>query len=130
MIKVLYFWAISRCMSKFYKINSKIFTTAGVIVFWSLSCQISQFKAGYMQQTPVENPFSIVYMTSDKNKEICCEGIDDNLKCLECDADLQTGQKYNCKEAPARSEDVQPADLVKAAQDLDKLPQNLSESES
>lgn len=66
---------------------------------------------------------------SDKNKEICCDAIDDNLKCLECDADLQTGQKYNYKEVPARSEDVQPADLVKKPQGIAKLPQNLSESE-
>jgi hypothetical protein len=85
---------------------------------------------GYTQQTSVENPFSIAYMTVTKIKRyVCCDGMDDNLKYLECDAEIQTGQKYNCKEVPARSEDVQPADLVKKPQGINKLPQNLSESE-
>ena len=73
--------------------------------------------------------FSCVY-DSDKNKEICCDGTDNNPKCLECDADLQTGQKYNCKQVPAKSEDVQPADLVKKPDQgitkLLKTYQNLS----
>ena len=117
-------------MSKFYKIDSKIFTTTGVIVFLVIIMSNTSIQSRVYAADPSGKPlFNCVY-DSDKNKEVCCEGIDDNLKCLECDADLQTGQKYNCKEVPARSEDVQPTDLVKAPQDLDKLPQNLSESES
>ena len=61
---------------------------------------------------------------------MCCDGTDDNLKCLEWDADLQTGQKYNCKLVPAKSENIQSTDLVKKPdQGIDKLAQNLSESE-
>ena len=61
---------------------------------------------------------------------MCCDGTDDNLKCLEWDADLQTGQKYNYKQVPAKSGDVQPADLVKKPdQGIAKLAQNFSESE-
>ncbi len=41
---------------------------------------------------------------NDTNKETCCDGPDDNIKCLECDVDLNTGQKSNCKEVPNKSE--------------------------
>ena len=86
-------------------------------------------QSGVYAADPGEKPLSNCVYDNDKIKEICCDGTDDNLKCLECDADLQTGQKYNCKEVPARSEDVQPADLVKKPQGTAKLPQDLSESE-
>ena len=49
---------------------------------------------------------------------------------MECDVDLQTEQKYNCKEVPPKSNDIQPADLVEAPLNLDKPIQNFSESES
>ena len=86
-------------------------------------------QGGVYAANPSGKPFFNCAYDRDKNKEICCDGIDDNLKCLECDADLQTGQKYNCKEVPPRSEDVQPADLVKKPQGIPKLSLNLSESE-
>ena len=41
---------------------------------------------------------------NDTNNEPCCDGPDDNTKCLECDVDLNTGQKSNCKEVPNKSE--------------------------
>ena len=67
---------------------------------------------------------------NDKNKETCCDSANDSLKCLECDVDLQKEQKYNCKEVSPKSNDVQPGDLVKAPQNLNKPIQNFSESES
>ena len=36
----------------------------------------------------------------DTNKETCCDGPSDNIKCTECDVNLETGQKSNCKEVP------------------------------
>ncbi len=36
---------------------------------------------------------------NDTNKETCC----DNVKCLECDVDLDTGVKSNCKQVPNKS---------------------------
>ncbi len=47
---------------------------------------------------------------NDKNKEICCDSSNNTLKCKECNVDLQTEQKYNCKEVPPKSNDTQPAD--------------------
>ena len=41
---------------------------------------------------------------SGTNKETCCEGPDDNIKCIECDVDFNTGQKSNCKEVPNERE--------------------------
>jgi hypothetical protein len=38
------------------------------------------------------------------NKEICCDGPDGNMKCLECDMYLEKGEKSNCKEVPNKSE--------------------------
>jgi hypothetical protein len=41
---------------------------------------------------------------SGTNKETCCDGPDDNIKCIECDVDFDTGQKSNCKEVPNERE--------------------------
>lgn len=41
---------------------------------------------------------------SGTNKETCCDGPDDNIKCIECDVDFNTGQKSNCKEVPNERE--------------------------
>lgn len=41
---------------------------------------------------------------SGTNKETCCDGPDDNIKCIECDVDFETGQKSNCKEVPNERE--------------------------
>jgi hypothetical protein len=76
------------------------------------------------------------------NKETCCDGPDDNIKCLECDVDLNTGQKSNCKEVPNKSEaDTNPRipdsvfdggilekkDSVKQSQGLGGFSQSLSD---
>ena len=34
------------------------------------------------------------------NKQTCCDGPSDNIKCTECDVNLETCQKSNCKEVP------------------------------
>jgi hypothetical protein len=76
------------------------------------------------------------------NKETCCDGPDDNIKCIECDVDLNTGQKSNCKEVPNKSESgkhprlpdavfdgkmIEKKDSVKQSQGVGKLSQSLSE---
>lgn len=38
------------------------------------------------------------------NKETCWDGPSDNIKCIECDVNLETGQKSNCKEVPNERE--------------------------
>jgi len=112
-------------------VNSKIFVASSVIVFLIILVSSTSVQRGIFAADPGGGKalFDCTYDT-DKNKEICCDSSNDNLKCLECEVDLQTEQKYNCKEVPASTNDVQPADLVKAPQNLDKLPENLSESES
>ncbi|HYG00271.1 MAG TPA: hypothetical protein VD815_09270 [Candidatus Saccharimonadales bacterium] len=79
---------------------------------------------------------------NDTNKETCCDGPDDNIKCLECDVDLNTGQKSNCKEVPNKSETSEnpripdsvfdsgiseKKDSVKQFQQLGEFSQSLSE---
>ena len=76
------------------------------------------------------------------NKETCCDGPDDNIKCLECNVDLNTGQKSNCKEVPNKSEAgknpripdsvfdgsiLEKKDSVKQSQGLGEFSQSLSE---
>ena len=128
--KCLYFCFRNHCMSKFKDFNSKIFVTSGVIGFFliillsSTSVQLEIFAA-----FPGEKGHFDCTFDNDKNKEICCDSSNNAIKCMECDADLQTGIKYNCKEAPPKSNDNQPADLVEAPRNLDKSMQNLTESE-
>lgn len=79
---------------------------------------------------------------NDTNKETCCDGPDDNIKCLECDVDLNTGQKSNCKEVPNKSETsenpripgsvfdggiLEKGDPVKQSQGIGGFSQSLSE---
>ena len=117
-------------MSKFNYLNSKIFVTSGVIVFLVILLSSASVQKGiFAAEAGGKALFDCTY-DNDKNKEICCDSSNNTLKCLECDVYIQTEQKYNCKEVPPKSNDVQPADLVEAPQNLDKVTQNFSESES
>ena len=92
-------------------------------------CQIPQ-QRGTFAAFLGEKPLFHCTFDNDKNKELCCDSSNNNLKCLECDTDSQTDQKYNCKEVSAQSNYNPPADLKMAPQNLDKPVQNLSESEA
>ena len=70
MTKVLCFWAISRRMNKFYKINSKIFMIVGVIVFLVIIMSNTSVQSGVYAANPGEKPLSNCVYDSDKIKEI------------------------------------------------------------
>ena len=116
-------------MSKFNDLHSKIFATSGVIVFLVILLSSSSVQMEIFAALPGEKALFDCTYDNDKNKETCCDSANDTLKCLECDVDFQKEQKYNCKEVPPKSNDVQPADLVEAPRNLDKPIQNFSESE-
>ena len=117
-------------MSKFNNLDSKIFVTSGVIVFLIILLSSSSIQMETFAADPGGKPLYDCTYDNDENKDICCDSSNNSLKCMECDVDLQTEQKYNCKEVPPKSNDIQPADLVEAPQNLDKPIQNFSESES
>ena len=117
-------------MSKFNNLDSKVFVTSVVIVFLVILLSSSSVQLETFAADPGGKPLFDCTYDNDKNKEICCDSSNNTLKCIECDVDLQTEQKYNCKEVPPKSNDIQPADLVEAPQNLDKPIQNFSESES
>ena len=116
-------------MNKFNDLNSKIFATSGVIVFLVILLSSSSVQMEIFAAEPGGKALFDCTYDNDKNKEICCDSSNNAIKCMECDADLQTGIKYNCKEVPPKSNDNQPADLVEAPRNLDKSMQNFSESE-
>ena len=117
-------------MNKFNDLNSKIFATSGIIVFLVILLSSSSVQMEIFAALPGEKVLFDCTYDNDKNKEICCDSSNNALKCMECNVDFQTEQKYNCKEVPPKSNDVQPADLVEAPRNLDKPIQNFSESES
>lgn len=117
-------------MSKFNNLDSTIFVTSGVIVLWVILLSSSSVQMETFAADPGGKPLFDCTHDNDKNKEICCDSSNNTLKCIECDVDLKTEQKYNCKEIPPKSNDNQPADLVEAPRNLDKPIQNFSESES
>ena len=117
-------------MSKYNDFNSKIFVTSGIIGFLIILLSSALVQLEIFAALPGEKALFDCTYDNDKNKEICCDSSNNTLKCIECDVDLQTEQKYNCKEVPPKSNDVQPPDLVEAPQNLDKPIQNFSESES
>ena len=117
-------------MNKFNDLNSKIFATSGVIVFLIILLSSSSVQMEIFAAEPGGKALFDCTYDNDKNKEICCDSSNNTLKCIECNVDPQREQKYNCKEVPPKSNDVQPADLVEAPQNLDKPIQNFSESES
>jgi hypothetical protein len=117
-------------MSKFNDLHSKIFATSGVIVYLVILLSSSSVQMEIFAAEPGGKALFDCTYDNDKNKEICCDSSNNTLKCIECDVDLQTEQKYNCKEVPPKSNDVQPPDLVEAPQNLDKPIQNFSESGS
>ena len=88
-------------MSKFDKINPKnIILATGIMAVLALFLTNTSSLNGVMA---LDNPgytFLDCSYDNDTNKETCCDGPDDNIKCLECDVDLNTGQKSNCKEVP------------------------------
>ncbi len=97
-------------MSKFNNLDSKIFVTSGVIVFLVLLLSSSSTQMEIFAADPGGKPLYDCTYDNDKNKEICCDSSNNSLKCMECDVDLQTEQKYNCKEVPPKSNDIPPAD--------------------
>ena len=77
-----------------------------------------QFKREIFAAEPGGKALFDCTYDNDKNKEICCDSSNNTLKCLECDVDIQTEQKYNCKEVLPKSNDVQPANLVRGTSKL------------
>jgi hypothetical protein len=116
-------------MSKYNDFNSKIFVTSGIIGFLIILLSSALVQLEIFAALPGEKALFDCTFDNDKNKEVCCDSSNNAIKCMECDADLQTGIKYNCKEVPPKSNDNQPADLVEAPRNLDKSMQNFSESE-
>ena len=88
-------------MSKFNKINSKnIILATGIMAVLALFLTNTSSLNGVMALDNPSYTFLDCSYDNDTNKETCCDGPDDNIKCLECDVDLNTGQKSNCKEVP------------------------------
>ncbi len=88
-------------MDKFNKINPKnIFLTTGIIAILTLFLTNTSALNGVMAADNSGYGFFDCSFESTTNKETCCDGPDDNIKCIECDVNLQTGQKTNCKEVP------------------------------
>lgn len=117
-------------MSKINNFSSSILVTPCVIVFLFLLLSSSSTQMETFAAEPGAKPLFDCTHDNAKNKDICCDSSNNSLKCIECDADLQTEQKYNCKEIPPQSNEFQPADLVEAPQTLNKPVQNFSESEA
>jgi hypothetical protein len=117
-------------MSKFNGFNLKIFVTSLVIGFLIIILSSTSVQIEIFAALPGEKALFDCTYDNDKKKEICCDSLSNALKCMECNVDLQTEQKYNCREIPPKSNDVQPADLVEAPRNLDKPIQNFSESEA
>ncbi len=117
-------------MSKFNKLSSVVFVTSYIIVCLFILLSSSSIQMETFAAEPGGKPLFDCTYDNTKNKDICCDSSNNALKCIECDADLQTEQKYNCKEVPPKSNDIQPADLIEAPQTLNKPVQNLSESEA
>src|SRR6187551_1172292 len=117
-------------MSKYNDFNSKIFVTSGIIGFLIILLSSALVQLEIFAALPGEKALFDCTYDNDKNKEICCDSSNNTLKCIECNVDPQRERKYNCKEVPPKSNDVQPADLVEAPQNLDNQIQNFSESES
>ena len=105
-------------MSKFNDLNSKIFVALGVIVFLVILLSSSSVQMEIFAAVSERKALFDCTYDNDKNKEICCDSSNNTLKCMECNVDLQTEQKYNCKEIPPKSNDAQPADSSKGASKL------------
>lgn len=88
-------------MDKFNKINPKnIFLATGMMAVLALFLtNISALNGVLAADNSGYGLFDCVY-DNDTNKETCC----DRIKCTECDVNLETGQKSNCKEVPSALE--------------------------
>ena len=88
-------------MNKFNKINpKKIFMATGMMAVLALFLTNTSALNGVMAVDNSGYGFLDCSYDNDTNKETCCDGPDDNIKCTECDVNLETGQKSNCKEVP------------------------------
>jgi len=88
-------------MDKFTKINpKKIFLATGIMAVLALFLTNTSALNGVMAVDNSGYGFFDCSYDNGTNKETCCDGPDDNIKCIECDVNLQTGQKTNCKEVP------------------------------
>ena len=88
-------------MDKFNKNNPKnIFLTTGIMAILALFLTNTSALNGVLAADNSGYGFFDCSFESTTNKETCCDGPDDNIKCIECDVNFQTGQKTNCKEVP------------------------------
>ena len=88
-------------MDKFNKINPKnIFLATGIMAVLTLFLTNTSALNGVMAADNSGYGFFDCSYDNDTNKETCCDGPGDNIKCIECDVNLETGQKSNCKEVP------------------------------
>jgi hypothetical protein len=97
----------SGTMDKFTKINpKKTFLTTGimVVVLTLFLTNTSALNGVFAADNGGGYGFFDCTIESGTNKETCCDGPDDNIKCIECDVDFDTGQKSNCKEVPNERE--------------------------
>jgi len=130
-------------MNKFKKINTtKMFLATGIIAVLALFLTNTSSLNGVFALDNGGYTFLDCVYDNGTNKEICCDGPDGNVKCLECDVNLETGEKSNCKEVPNKSEGktVGPPgsvldgnvlgtkDPVKQSQGLGNFPSSLATS--
>ena len=88
-------------MNKFNKINPKnIFLATGMMAVMALFLTNISALNGVLAADNSGYGFLDCSYDNDTNKETCCDGPSDNIKCTECDVNLETGQKSNCKEVP------------------------------
>ena len=88
-------------MDKLSKINpKKVFLTSGimVVVLTLFLTNTSALNGVFAADNSGGYGLFDCSIESGTNKETCCDGPDDNIKCIECDVDFETGQKTNCKE--------------------------------
>ncbi len=93
-------------MDKLNNLNpKKIFLTTGImVVVLTLFLTNTSALNGVFAADNSGYGFFDCTIESGTNKETCCDGPDDNIKCIECDVDFNTGQKSNCKEVPNERE--------------------------
>ncbi len=88
-------------MNKFNKINLKnMFLATGFMAVLALFLTNTSALNGVMAADNSGYGFLDCSYDNGTNKETCCDGPSDNIKCTECDVNLETGQKSNCKEVP------------------------------
>ena len=88
-------------MDKFNKkYSTKILLATGIMAVLALFLTNTSALNGVLAVDNSGYGFFDCSYDNGTNKETCCDGPDDNIKCIECDVDLNTGQKSNCKEVP------------------------------